>query len=74
MSSWPSGPDTMLPKKVGCEVVPGGVLDTQARIFKIKEERATAMMGAPTYILGMAETAKNRLQLPSWQSCGKDYK
>jgi hypothetical protein len=32
------------------------------------------MMGAPTYILGMAETAKNRLQLPSWQSCGKDYK
>jgi hypothetical protein len=40
----------------------------------IKEERATAMMGAPTYILGMAETAKSRLQLPSWQSCGKDYK
>jgi phenylacetate-CoA ligase len=44
-------------EKLGCEVVPGGVLDTKARILKIRELRATAMMGTPTYILGMAETA-----------------
>ena len=44
-------------EKMGCEVVPGGVLDTKARILKIQELKATAMMGTPTYILGMAETA-----------------
>jgi phenylacetate-CoA ligase len=44
-------------EKLGCEVVPGGVLDTKARILKIQELQATAMMGTPTYILGMAETA-----------------
>lgn len=46
-------------EKMGCEVVPGGVLDTKARILKIQELEATAMMGTPTYILSMAETAKN---------------
>ena len=45
-------------EKIGCEVIPGGVLDTKARILKIKELKATAMMGTPTYILGMAETAR----------------
>ncbi len=50
-------------EKIGCEVVPGGVLDTRARILKIKELKATAMMGTPTYMLGMAETARNRLQI-----------
>ena len=45
-------------EKIGCEVVPGGVLDTQARILKIQELKPTAMMGTPTYMLGMAETAK----------------
>ncbi len=48
-------------EKLGCEVVPGGVLDTQARILKIQELRATAMMATPTYVLGMAETAKNKM-------------
>ncbi len=48
-------------EKIGCEVVPGGVLDTKARILKIQELEATALMGTPTYILGMAATAKNRL-------------
>ena len=48
-------------EKIGCEVVPGGVLDTKARILKIQELNATAMMGTPTYILGMAETAKNKM-------------
>jgi phenylacetate-CoA ligase len=45
-------------EKIGCEVVPGGVLDTEARILKMKEIRATALMATPTYILGMADTAK----------------
>jgi phenylacetate-CoA ligase len=48
-------------EKIGCEVVPGGVLDTPARILKIKELRATAMMATPTYVLGMADTAKNKM-------------
>jgi len=42
-------------------VVPGGVLDTKARILKIEELQATAMMGTPTYILGMAETARSKM-------------
>ena len=48
-------------EKIGCEVVPGGVLDTQARILKIQELRATALMGTPTYILGMADTARSKM-------------
>jgi phenylacetate-CoA ligase len=50
-------------EKIGCEVVPGGVLDTKARILKIQELQATAMMGTPTYILGMAETAESKMDL-----------
>ena len=50
-------------EKVGCEVVPGGVLDTQARILKIQELQPTAMMATPTYILGMADTARNKMGL-----------
>lgn len=48
-------------EKLGCEVVPGGVLDTQARILKIQELKATAMMATPTYILRMAEVAKHKM-------------
>jgi phenylacetate-CoA ligase len=48
-------------EKMGCEVVPGGVLDTAARVLKVQELGATAMMGTPTYILSMADVAKNRL-------------
>ena len=50
-------------EKIGCEVIPGGVLDTKARILKIQELQATAMMGTPTYILGMAETAKMKMEI-----------
>ncbi|MFZ7113118.1 MAG: phenylacetate--CoA ligase family protein [Desulfatiglandales bacterium] len=50
-------------EKVGCEVIPGGVLDTQARILKIQELAPTAMMATPTYILGMADTAKKKMGL-----------
>ncbi len=45
-------------EKIGCEVIPGGVLDTEARVLKIQELRATALMATPTYILGMADTAR----------------
>jgi phenylacetate-CoA ligase len=48
-------------EKIGCEVVPGGVLDTQARILKIQELNATAMMATPTYVLGMADTARQKM-------------
>ena len=48
-------------EKIGCEVIPGGVLDTEARILKMKELRATAIMATPTYILGMADTARKKL-------------
>ncbi|MBW1667773.1 MAG: phenylacetate--CoA ligase family protein [Deltaproteobacteria bacterium] len=48
-------------EKIGAEVVPGGVLDTQARILKIQELRCTAMMATPTYVLGMADAARNKL-------------
>ena len=50
-------------EKIGCEVVPGGVLDTQARILKIQELKATAMMATPTYVLGMADTARNKMNI-----------
>jgi phenylacetate-CoA ligase len=50
-------------EKIGCEVVPGGVLDTKARILKIQELKATAMMATPTYVLGMADTARNSLDI-----------
>jgi phenylacetate-CoA ligase len=45
-------------EKMGCEVVPGGVLDTEARILKMQELNATALMATPTYVLGMADKAR----------------
>jgi phenylacetate-CoA ligase len=45
-------------EKLGCEVVPGGVLDTSARILKMQELRCVGMGATPTYILGMADTAR----------------
>jgi phenylacetate-CoA ligase len=50
-------------EKIGCETVPGGVLDTKARILKMQEIQATAMMATPTYVLGMADTAKEKLSI-----------
>jgi phenylacetate-CoA ligase len=50
-------------EKIGAEVVPGGVLDTNARILKIQELKPTAMMGTPTYILGMADAARTKLNI-----------
>jgi phenylacetate-CoA ligase len=49
-------------EKIGCEVVPGGVLDTKSRILKMQEIKATAMMATPTYVLGMADAA-NRMDI-----------
>ena len=48
-------------EKLGCEVIPGGVLNTEARILKMQELRVTAMMVTPTYALGMADTARRKL-------------
>ena len=45
-------------EKLGCEVVPGGALDTKGRINKMMEVKATALMNTPTYGLHMAEAAK----------------
>jgi phenylacetate-CoA ligase len=50
-------------EKIGCEVIPGGALDTRARILKIQELNANAMMGTPTYILGMGEAARQKMNL-----------
>ncbi|HOE16465.1 MAG TPA: AMP-binding protein [Syntrophorhabdaceae bacterium] len=44
-------------EKIGCEVVPGGVLNTEARILKMQELKCTAFMATPTYVLALAETA-----------------
>jgi phenylacetate-CoA ligase len=48
-------------EKIGCEVVPGGVMNTEQRILKIQELHATAFLATPTYVLGMADTARNKL-------------
>lgn len=48
-------------EKLGCEVIPGGVLDTKARLLKMRELQVSALMATPTYILGMADTARNHL-------------
>jgi len=45
-------------EKIGCEVVPGGALDTKGRIQKMKEVKATALMNTPTYGLHMFEVSK----------------
>jgi phenylacetate-CoA ligase len=48
-------------EKLGAEVVPGGVLDTQARILKMQELKCTAFLATPTYVLGMADAGRNKL-------------
>jgi phenylacetate-CoA ligase len=45
-------------EKIGCEIIPGGVLNTEARILKMQELKANGMGATPTYVLGMAETAR----------------
>ncbi|MDP2268225.1 MAG: AMP-binding protein, partial [Deltaproteobacteria bacterium] len=44
-------------EKLGCEVIPGGALDTKGRINKIIELKANAMAGTPTYCLNIAQEA-----------------
>ncbi len=46
-------------EKIGCEVVPGGVFNTEARILKMQELRVDAFLATPTYVLNMADVAKN---------------
>jgi phenylacetate-CoA ligase len=45
-------------EKLGCEVVPGGALDTKGRINKMIEVKATALLNTPTYGLHMAEESR----------------
>ena len=45
-------------EKIGCEVIPGGGLDTKGRIEKIREVKATALLNTPTFGLHMAEVAQ----------------
>jgi len=45
-------------EKLGCEVVPGGALDTKGRINKMMELGATALLNTPTYGLHLAEVAE----------------
>jgi phenylacetate-CoA ligase len=44
-------------EKVGCEVIPGGALDTKGRVNKIIEMKVNAMAGTPTYTLNIAQEA-----------------
>ncbi|MEE8442919.1 MAG: phenylacetate--CoA ligase family protein, partial [Dehalococcoidia bacterium] len=48
-------------EKLGCEVIPGGVLNTEGRILLMQELRTTAIAATPTYVLGMADTARSKL-------------
>ena len=48
-------------EKIGCEVVPGGVLGTRERLEKMRELKVNGFMATPTYVLGMAETAQKEL-------------
>lgn len=50
-------------EKMGCEVIPGGGLETRGRLLKMQELNATAMMATPTYVLSMAEVAHRELGL-----------
>jgi phenylacetate-CoA ligase len=45
-------------EKIGCEVIPGGGMNTEARILKMRELHPTALLATPTYVLGMADTAR----------------
>ena len=44
-------------EKLGCEVIPGGALDTKGRVNKIIELKVNAMTGTPTYCLNIAQEA-----------------
>jgi len=57
-------------EKLGCEVVPGGVLDTQARILKMQELKCTAFLATPTYVLGMADAARKKLGIDPAKDLG----
>lgn len=48
-------------EKIGCEVIPGGGMTTEARILTMRELRPTALLSTPTYALRMADVARNKL-------------
>jgi len=50
-------------EKIGCEVVSGAMLNTEERLLKIRELKASAFMATPTYVLGMADVCRNKLNI-----------
>ena len=48
-------------EKIGVEVIPGGVLNTEARILKMQELNATTMAATVSYVLNMARVAKEKM-------------
>ena len=50
-------------EKVGCEVIPGGGLNTEERLLKMKEVRPTAFMANPTYVLRMTDVCRTKLNI-----------
>ncbi|GAB6905426.1 putative PaaK: phenylacetate-CoA ligase (Aerobic) [Desulfosarcina cetonica] len=48
-------------EKLGVEVVPGGVLNTEARILKMQELEANAMAATVSYVLNMGRVAREKM-------------
>jgi len=56
-------------EKIGCEVIPAGGLSSEARIDKIRELKASAIMCTPTYALHLAEVAQTMGLNPAEEFC-----
>lgn len=48
-------------EKLGVEVIPGGVLNTEARILKMQELKSTAIAATVSYVLNMGRVAKEKM-------------
>lgn len=45
---------------LGVPVIPGGGMDSKRRLFFIKESKATVLVAVPSYVLHLAEEARNQ--------------
>jgi len=50
-------------EKISAEVVSGALLNTEERLLKMKDLRVTAFMATPTYVLGLADGARKKLNM-----------
>ena len=48
-------------EKIGLEVIPGGVLNTEARILKMQELESNAMAATVSYVLNMGRVARDKM-------------